>query len=57
MADVGEAKERLLEALGECQNGQCSCPTNVYDKLESLKVEPGDDVIRDRPLAWKHQVF
>jgi hypothetical protein len=48
VTDVGEAKERLLEAFGECQNGQCSCPTNEYDKLESLKVESGEDVIRMR---------
>jgi hypothetical protein len=48
VSDIGEAKARLLEAYGECQNGQCSCPTNEYYKLESVKVEPGEDVIRMR---------
>jgi len=48
VAEVGESKEQLLEAFGECQGGQCSCPTNEYDKLESMEVEPGEDLIRMR---------
>ena len=48
VAEFGESKEQLLETLGECQNGQCSCPTNEYDKLESMEVEPGEDLIRMR---------
>ena len=48
VAEIGESKERLLEAFGECQSGQCSCPTNEYDKLESMGVEPGEDLIRMR---------
>jgi len=48
VAEVGEGKEQLLEAFGECQSGQCSCPTNEYDKLESMEVEPGEDLIRMR---------
>ncbi len=49
VAEVGESKEQLLEAFGECQGGQCSCPTNEYDKLESMEVEPGIHDQRDRP--------
>jgi hypothetical protein len=48
VAEVGESKEQLLEAFGECQSGQCSCPTTEYDKLESMEVEPGEDLIRMR---------
>jgi len=48
VAEVGASKEQLLEAFGECQSGQCSCPTNEYDKLESMEVEPGENLIRMR---------
>ena len=48
VAEVGASKEKLLEAFGECQSGQCSCPTNEYDKLESIEIEPGENQIRLR---------
>ena len=48
VAEVGENQDQLLEAFGECQAGQCSCPTNEYDKLESMELEPGEGVIRMR---------
>jgi hypothetical protein len=48
VAEVGKNQDQLLEAFGECQAGQCSCPTNEYDKLESMEVEQGEDLIRLR---------
>lgn len=51
-----EGKEReLLEAFEECQAGRCSCPTNEYEKLESLQVEPGDGKIDMRLTAKSGQ--
>jgi hypothetical protein len=32
------AKDVLLEEFGKCQNGTCSCPTNEYEKLESIQI-------------------
>jgi len=32
-------KKELLDALQDCQQGQCSCPTDEYDKLDSLAIE------------------
>ena len=48
VTEVGGQQDRLLEAFGECQVGQCSCPTNEYEKLESMNVEPASDGIRIR---------
>jgi hypothetical protein len=48
VAEVGGRQDRLIEAFGECQDGRCSCPTNEYDKLESMEVEQGEDLIRLR---------
>jgi hypothetical protein len=46
VGDVGEHQDQLMEAFGECQAGRCSCPTNEYDKLASIEVEQGEDLIR-----------
>ncbi len=42
---VGERQGELLEAFGECAEGRCSCPTDEYEKLASMDVQPGDDRI------------
>lgn len=48
---VGDAKQELLTAFGECQAGQCSCPTNEYEKVERMDVESSVDVIAIRLQA------
>jgi uncharacterized protein (DUF433 family) len=48
LVEAGDHQDQLIEAFGECQAGQCSCPTNEYDKLESMEVEQGEGVIRMR---------
>ncbi len=48
VAEVGGRQEQLLEAFGECQAAQCSCPTNEYQKLASMQVEQTSDAIRIR---------
>ena len=48
VAEIGGHEDQLMEAFGECQAGQCSCPTNEYDKLASMEVEQGEDLIRLR---------
>ena len=42
---VAGRQAELLEAFGECQRGQCSCPTNEYEKVAAMAVEPADDRI------------
>lgn len=46
--DFKNKKDKLLEAFQECQEGRCSCPTEEYEKLESLEVEHDDQNIRLR---------
>lgn len=41
IAGVAERGEQLLAAFIECQQGQCSCPTDEYQKVESMDVVPG----------------
>lgn len=45
IAGVGKQQEQLLAAFGECQQGQCSCPTDEYKKLEAMEVVPGEGEI------------
>lgn len=35
----------LLEAFGECQQGRCSCPTDEYEKVDTMEVAPSEDRI------------
>jgi len=45
VSDVQGKKEKLLQAFQECQEGRCSCPTEEYKKLDSLKIEHGNETI------------
>ncbi len=48
VTDVAGQEQELLEAFGECQTGQCPCPTDEYQKLASMDVQHTRDVIRIR---------
>lgn len=48
VADVAGHQDQLLEAFEKCQSGQCSCPTDEYQKLAAMNVEQAGDVIRLR---------
>lgn len=43
--DLEGPLEPVLQALGECQAGRCSCPTDEYRKLESMDVSESDGLI------------
>lgn len=38
VTEVAGIEDRLLQAFGECQAGQCSCRTDEYQKLASMEV-------------------
>ncbi len=42
---VGERRDELLGAFGECQEGRCACPTDEYEKVAAMEVQPGQDRI------------
>jgi hypothetical protein len=48
VTEVGGHQDELLQAFGACQAGQCSCPTDEYQKLASMDVEQDPDAIRIR---------
>ena len=35
----GLKNTKLLESLQRCREGLCDCPTNEYDKLESMHID------------------
>ena len=43
--DVGEKQVQLLQALQECAEGRCTCPSNQYEKLQKIDIAPLDGVI------------
>jgi len=36
--DLNGEKEKLLEAFQECTEGRCTCPTQEYEKVETLNI-------------------
>lgn len=58
--EVTEAEgkhEKLLDALQECQEGRCTCPTREYAKLESLEIETDESTIRLRLKSKPEEKF
>jgi hypothetical protein len=43
LTGVGSQQEELLAAFAECQSGRCSCPTDEYQKVASIEVQPGEE--------------
>jgi hypothetical protein len=44
-------RQKLLDAFQECQSGHCTCPTDEYEKVQSMEVAAGDDEISIRLKA------
>ena len=57
VTEVGGRQDQLMEAFRECQAGQCSCPTNEYEKLESMEVQQHEDKVRLRLEAKPGEQF
>lgn len=57
VTDTGVDKDRLLAEIQDCREGRCDCPTDEYDKVESLSVENdgADDItmrLVPKPGQW-----
>ena len=57
ISEISEKQEQLLEEFQACQEGRCSCPTDEYEKLESLKVDHSAGKIRVRLSGKSGQAF
>lgn len=38
----------VLSSIRACQQGDCSCPTDQYDRLERIDVAAGEDTVQVR---------
>lgn len=45
LTEVAGHERELLEVLGECQEGRCSCPTDEYRKVAAMDVRTREDQI------------
>ena len=57
VTEVGGKAVQMLGAFGECQAGNCSCPTDEYQKLGSLDLQQTGDVISLRLEAKPGEKF
>ncbi len=46
LTEVAGQQEQLLGAFAACQRGQCTCPTDEYQKLAGMDIEQRDDELR-----------
>jgi len=46
ITELKGGKEKLLEAFQECSEGRCTCPTQEYEKVETLNVIGTDKTIQ-----------
>lgn len=53
--DLDGKQEKLLEAFQECSEGRCTCPTQEYQKVESMEVAVLDGAIQLTILAKPDQ--
>ena len=44
--ELAGKQSAVLNALQECAEGRCTCPTSQYEKLQSVEMTPGRDEIR-----------
>jgi hypothetical protein len=46
VSEISGQQEQLLAEFQACQEGRCSCPTNEYEKLDSLNIEAASGKVR-----------
>lgn len=46
LTEVGDKQAALLDTFQECQEGRCDCPTDQYQKVSAMAVEPGENQIQ-----------
>jgi hypothetical protein len=53
---TAEQEPRLIESFQDCQSGRCSCPTDQYERLESMTIESenGNTTMLLRPRSGEH---
>lgn len=45
LTDVDGKQDELLQAFGECQAGQCSCPTDQYERVAEMQLDSREQQI------------
>ena len=46
ITEIEGKKKKLLEAFQECSEGRCTCPTQEYEKMESLNIVDTEKTIQ-----------
>ena len=45
LTEVGDGEQDLLDAFDACRQGNCSCPTDEYQKVAGMEVAESADSI------------
>lgn len=55
LTEIEGNEEQLLTEFQKCQQGQCSCPTDEYKKLETMALDHKDGTIEIQLTAKSDQ--
>jgi len=50
-------KKELLDAFNECSEGRCTCPTQEYQKIETLNIIDSEDNIQLSIISRENEVI
>ena len=57
ITDLEGKKKELLEAFQECSEGRCTCPTQEYQKVETLNIVDTAGDIQLNIISKENQVI
>jgi putative SOS response-associated peptidase YedK len=57
VSDIEGKEEELLASFQACREGRCACPTDEYQKLESLDIDESAGKISLRLKAKSGRIF
>ena len=57
VSDIAGQEKRLLDEFQACQDGRCTCPTDEYEKLDTLEIHDSEGKIGLRLKAKPGRVF
>ncbi|MBF0263804.1 MAG: hypothetical protein HQL46_00910 [Gammaproteobacteria bacterium] len=51
ITDIGNKKSELIKQVQACQSGNCSCPSDEYNKVDSIQISDSKSDINIKIIA------
>ena len=57
ISEIAGEQQQLLGEFQKCQQGQCTCPTDEYKKLEGMELKQNDEGIQIQLIVKADEKF